>query len=198
MEIPNSNHPSFPLPWPGRKSRAFKVRWTKKGKRRSASSSSLSQLVPRSLIHYLPTFLCKISTHHRPKAPPQYLNIHIKPHHLPTNTFNNSTRNPSITSCVPATRLVELKFPPKRNYLSRVFFLCFFATTSLELDNPDFSTCIPQIAIDPFIMPSHLPSFASAAAGQGANRDSRTVRGETRGSGDWATGYVFLLLFTIY
>ncbi|TVY32524.1 GYF domain-containing protein [Lachnellula subtilissima] len=35
-------------------------------------------------------------------------------------------------------------------------------------------------------MPSHMPSsFASAAAGQASGRDSRTARGDGRGSGDW-------------
>lgn len=36
-------------------------------------------------------------------------------------------------------------------------------------------------------MPSHMPSsFASAAAGQASNRDTRGAgRGDTRGSGDW-------------
>ncbi|KAL2761051.1 hypothetical protein ACRALDRAFT_1090679 [Sodiomyces alcalophilus JCM 7366] len=35
-------------------------------------------------------------------------------------------------------------------------------------------------------MPTHLPSsFASAAAGQNANRDARGTRGDSRGGGDW-------------
>jgi len=34
-------------------------------------------------------------------------------------------------------------------------------------------------------MPSQMPSFASAASGQGSSRDTRNGRGDGRGSADW-------------